>query len=868
MEQGTAREGAPVAVLFTDVEGSTARWEAEPDAMARALADHDRILHGAFAEAGGEVVKSTGDGALVVFAAPIAAVRAAQTAQARLDAHRWPTSAPLRVRMGVHVGTVERRGGDVFGPTVNLAARVADAGNGGQVVLSAAARGAAGELDVLDCGAFRLSGVAEPQALHLVVDGDGAETTPLRALRADRTNLPADLDEFVGRQEEHAGLARLVAAARLTTVCGPGGAGKTRLAARVAGHQATRFPDGVWLVDLVGVANRTELVQAVAEAVGARTTAGRPFEDQVLDHLHDHRCLLLFDGCEHRYDETAALVEQLLGECGELHVLATSREVLDVPGERVLRIGGLPVGGAAAAGADTGPGNGAVDLFLTRARAAQPDLAVDDEGRAVAARVCAAVDGLPLGVELAAAQLRSLALAELPGHLAEVGARLGSSRRRRRGSRHASLAAVVSASWALVDAEDQPVLDRLGVFAGAFSADDAAQLAAVPRPACLDLLGALVDKSLLVRVDRGGPSRFRMLDTIRQWARDRLVDQGEWDRARRDHLHWALTAIDALEQAMRTERQDAAIAEVAAVHDDLRAARAFAIEQGDVHAALRISASAPIDPEAERDALLRDLLDRAGAVEPDLRARTLYTSASAAMERGDWANLVRFSGEAAALFTEVDDESQAAYARMMHAFGRWGAGGDEEVGDELRRLLDGFVAAGDRFGEAYLRWAYSQWLVERWEASLSQLDDALAAVTIFEQAGSTFGRAHAAEGVAYVTGALGRTDEAAVWAIEALDAFAESGHAGCAAHALDAVAITATHRGDPAGAAELVGAADALRARVGSALRPWELEHRARCTRHLVDALDPTDLHAALDRGRTLDLDAAVARARELAEPR
>lgn len=861
------QRGAPVAVLFTDIEGSTARWESEPAAMGQALADHDRILHHAFAEAGGEVVKSTGDGALVVFEAPGSAVAAAREAQARLDAHRWPTSSPLRVRMGVHVGTVERRDGDVFGPTVNLAARVADAGNGGQIVLSEPTRALVGGVEAVECGAFRLSGVADPQPLHLVVDGHGAEATPLRALPADRTNLPADLDEFVGRRDEQAALAGLVAEARLTTVCGPGGAGKTRLATRVAGHLAGRFPDGVWFVDLVGVGNRTELVQALASAVGARTTAGRPFEDQVLDHLRDQRSILVLDGCEHRYEETAELVEQLLGECPRLQLLATSREVLDVPGERVLRVGGLPVepDGAAPGNAD-GAGEGATDLFLARARAAQPDLALDDDGRAIAARVCAAVDGLPLGIELAAAQLRSLSLAELPGHLAEVGARLGSSRRRRRGSRHASLAAVVSASWALVDAEDRPVLDRIGVFAGAFSAESAAEVCGLARADCVDVLGALVDKSLLVRVDREGQSRFRMLDTIRQWARDRLADQGDWDRARADHLRWALARIDDLERAMRTERQDTAIAAVAAVHDDLRAARAFALEQGDAHAALRISTSAPIDPEAERDAVLRDLLDRAGAVEPELRARTLYTSASAAMERGDWTNLARFASEAAALFGEVDDEAQAAYARMMYAFGRWGAG--EEVGEELRELLDGFVATGDRFGEAYLRWAYSQWLVERFEASLTLFDDAVAAVGLFEEAGSAFGRAHAAEGVAYVAVALGRLDEASAWAIDALDAFVESAHPGCAAHALDAVAVAATRRGEPTAAAELVGAADALRARVGSALRPWELEHRARCTRELAESLSADGLQSALERGRALDLDAAVARARTLAERR
>lgn len=861
------RQGAPVAVLFTDIEGSTARWESEPAAMGQALADHDRILHGAFAEAGGEVVKSTGDGALVVFDGPGAAVAAASEAQARLDAHAWPTSTPLRVRMGVHVGVVEHRDGDVFGPTVNLAARVADAGNGGQIVLSEPTRTLVAGVEAVDCGAFRLSGVAEPQPLHLVVDGRGAEATPLRALPADRTNLPADLDEFVGRQDEQAALAGLVTEARLATVCGPGGAGKTRLATRVASRLAGRFPDGVWFVDLVGVGNRTELVQALASAVGARTTAGRSFEAQVLDHLRDQRSILLLDGCEHRYEEAATLVEQLLGECPHVHVLATTREVLDVPGERVLRVAGLPV--TPPTGLDEeDPADTASALFVARARAAQPALVLGPDEREAMARVCAAVDGLPLGIELAAAQLRSLTLAELPGHLAEVGARLGSSRRRRRGSRHASLAAVVSASWALVDAEDRPVLDRIGVFASAFSAESAAEVCGLSRAECVDVLGALVDKSLLVRVDREGQSRFRMLDTIRQWARDRLADHGEWDAARADHLRWALARIDDLEQAMRTERQDAAIAGVAAVHDDLRAARAFALDQGDAHAALRISASAPIDPEAERDAVLRDLLDRAGPVEPELRARTLYTSASAALERGDWANLVRFSSEAAALFGEVDDEAQAAYAHMMLAFGRWGAGGDEEVGDELRRLLDGFVATGDRFGEAYLRWALSQWLVERFEASLTLFDGAVAAVGLFEEAGSAFGRAHAAEGVAYVAVALGRLDEASAWAIDALDAFVESGHPGCAAHALDAVAVAATRRGEPAAAAELVGAADALRARVGSALRPWELEHRARCTRELAEALSPDGLQTALDRGRALDLDAAVARARALAERR
>lgn len=843
--------------LFTDIEGSTGHWERDWEAMGRAVEAHDALMGAAVDLHDGIVVKSTGDGVFAWFRSVRSAVRAAVAAQQDLEAHPWPTDSPVRVRMGVHTGAAEQRDDDWFGREVSLAARVADAGHGGDVLLSEAAAAVLGD-DVIDLGEHRLSGIARPQRLHAARRGEESGR-PLRALAVERTNLPAELDEFVGREEERVALVRLVSAHRVVTVTGPGGAGKTRLAIRAAGELADRAADGVWFADLVPARSEAEVLHAVAEATGLVASPGRDLRPQLVDHLRNQRCLLVLDNCEQVVDDVADALLWLLSGAPQVRVLATSRVILDITGETVYRIGHLalpPEGGTPeeVLGSDAGA------LFLARAAQARPELDVGPADAELVETVCRQVDRLPLGIELAAAQLRALELRDLPGHIASAGGRLRGGRRRRR-TRHASIDDVVEASYDLLTEEERQVFVGLGVFAGSFSATTVAEVAGLPPSGVTEVLGALVDHSMIDRADSGHGARFRMLETLRSFAWGRLVSGGSAEAAQDRHLEWALGVVGQLEAAMRTPGQDAALAQARPDHDSLRAARAWAQQRGDDLAALRITASAPIDAESERDKLIGALLARVDDVPDELRGRSLYTCAAAALERGAYAEMLGFAEEAGGLFARMGSRTEATYARFLRTIAAWGVGDQPDVGTEMAAVLAGFEALGDPMGQAYAAWILAQWLLDEVPEDPRIVGLGHRAAELFGGVGATFGLAHAREGLAYIHLRDDDRESAAGAALSALAAFRRGGQVGCAAHALDAVGVILVEAGRVAAAAELLGAASALRGSAGAQMRPWERGHHLACMQAIEDRLAPAVRDAALVAGAELSLDAAVARA-------
>jgi predicted ATPase/class 3 adenylate cyclase len=535
--------------LFTDIEGSTALLQrVGGDVYARVLADHHGLIRSALAAHGGEELNTLGDGFFAGFSSPRACVAAALDMQRALGSHGWPGGELVRVRMGVHAGEAEPTAAGLVGLDVHRAARIAAVAHGGQVLVSQAAAALADGFlppgaGLRDLGWHRLKdlGRAE-QIFQLCAPGLQAEFAPLRSLGnpALPNNLPAQLTAFIGRDREIAEVRALVESARLVTLTGAGGAGKTRLGLQVAAELLDGSGDGVWLAELAAVTDDDAVAAAIGGALGIPPQPGRDVLDVLADALGPQDILIVLDNCEHLIGACAKTAEVILLRCPKVHLLATSREPLGIGGEMIYRVPSLSLpavgdAGAAAAGCD------AVVLFAARARAQGVSLALDADTVALVVSVCRRLDGMPLAIELAAARLRSMSLAELAGRL-DQRFRLLTGGSRTALERQQTLRATVGWSYSLLTPAEQVLLGRLSVFAGGF---DLAAAEAVGGSGTIDavevagLLGSLVDKSLVVAEPAGTVLRYRLLETIRLFAAERLADASGEEAAAARAAHCA-----------------------------------------------------------------------------------------------------------------------------------------------------------------------------------------------------------------------------------------------------------------------------------------------------------------------------------------
>jgi predicted ATPase/class 3 adenylate cyclase len=535
------------AFLFTDIEGSTALVQrVDGDVYARVLADHHGLIRAALAGHGGREVDTAGDGSFAVFSSARACVAAAVAMQRTLESHRWPGGAQVRVRMGVHAGEAEWTATGLVGLDVHRAARIAAVAHGGQVLVSAAAAALAGGLPpgvgLRDLGWHRLKDLGRPeQVFQLCAAGLSAEFAPLRSLGnpALRHNLPAQLATFIGRDREIGEVRALVGSARLVTLTGAGGAGKTRLGLQVAAGLLDGSGDGVWLVELAAVTDQDAVPAAVAGALRIPPQPGRAALEVLADALGPQDLLIVLDNCEHLIGGCATTAEAILQRCPRVHLLATSREPLGVDGERIYRVPSLSLpaagSGPAAASCD------AVALLADRVRAQGVSLVLDAETIPTVVSVCRRLDGMPLAIELAAARLRSMSLAELAGRLDQRFGLLTGGRRTAL-ERQQTLRAAVGWSYALLTAAEQLLLGRLSVFAGGFdlaAAEAVGGYGAIDAAQVAGLLGSLVDKSLVVAEPDGPALRYRLLETIRLFAAEHLADAAEPEAAAAAAAHCA-----------------------------------------------------------------------------------------------------------------------------------------------------------------------------------------------------------------------------------------------------------------------------------------------------------------------------------------
>jgi len=515
--------------LFTDLEGSTRLWEDAPERMRPALARHDALARAAVERHGGTVVKMTGDGLHAAFADPVDAVSASVALQLELGDVEAALGVPLRMRCGVHLGADEYRDRDFFGTAVNRAARIMSAAHGGQVLVSQAVaerveRRLAGGVTLRDLGAVRLRDLASPERVFQVLHPRlRADFPALRSLEATPNNLPQQLTSFIGREDVLAQARDMLARTRFVTIVGTGGLGKTRLSLQLAADVLDDFPDGVWFVELAPLRDGALAALAVASVLGVKEEPGKPVVDALKAFVRERRLLLVLDNCEHLLAACADLAQALLQAGTGLKVLATSREALHVRGEASLPIPALDAAHAAR-------------LFVDRASAIAPTFAADAASAPAIAEICRRLDGIPLALELAAARVRVLRVDDIAARLSERFTLL-KSRDSTTLPRQHTLRALIDWSYELLDPDERGLFRRLAVFAGSFAVDAAEAIdsgASAGADDVLDCLARLVEKSLVVHDAASG--RYHLLETVRQYAQERLDGSPDGDGARTRHL--------------------------------------------------------------------------------------------------------------------------------------------------------------------------------------------------------------------------------------------------------------------------------------------------------------------------------------------
>jgi predicted ATPase/class 3 adenylate cyclase len=591
-----------VTFAFTDIEESTRRWERNPSAMKEAVRRHDRLVREAIVRRKGYVFKTVGDAFCAAFSHPGDAVAAMFDAQRALAAEDFSALDGLRVRAAIHTGTADEREGDYFGPAVNRVARLLAIGHGGQILVSGVASTIVQadlplESSLRNLGEHRLKDLSAPEEVfQLAAPGLISDFPPLRSLNTRTTNLPLQLTSFVGRETEIAEIASLAREHRLVTLIGSGGVGKTRTALQVAADLHDDLGDGVWLVELASLSSGDNLPSTIAQALGITLAAGSPLE-QLIDVLNTKRLLLIFDNCEHLVEPSARVATAILSSCPTVKVIATSRQALEIGGERSYRLPPLAVPTEEDAkhlrAIDALP-VAAVALFIERAAAVESRCMLTDENASSIADICRRLDGIPLAIELAASKMAILGVKQISEMLNER-FRLLSQTRTDRLARQQTLRAMIDWSFDLLDEEERAVFRRLSIFAGGWTLHSATAVCAdenIDQWRVFELLTALVTKSIVVAEPRDDERRYGMLNSIQEYGRERLAAADEVDQAAAKHTRYYARLLlelgDLVDSLEDVQWQHALVPEI----DNIRAALDWAVfRRNDVESGLKLLAA-------------------------------------------------------------------------------------------------------------------------------------------------------------------------------------------------------------------------------------------------------------------------------------
>ena len=813
-----------VTFFLSDIEESTRLvQDIGPDAFGRLLDEHASILRTAISRNGGTEIRTEGDSFFAVFPTPSGGVAAAVEAQGGLAKHPWPSGSAILIRVGLHTGEGRRGGDDYVGIDVHRAARIAAAAHGGQVLLSDATRvlvehALPDAVVVRDLGRHRLKDLDHPEHLHdLVIDGLASEFPPVRSLAGGGSNLPVPRTSFVGRKREQADVDELLATSRLVTLTGPGGTGKTRLALRVAADQIERFDDGVVFVDLSAVTDPGAVLARVASTLGIREEPSRDRVEQLADHLGRRRILLVLDNLE-QVVGAAPAIDRLLGGAPGLTILATSRVPLHLSGEQEYAIQPLRLPDpASAADVSSLATCESVMLFVQRASSVDPGFRVNAENAAPIAEIARRVDGLPLAIELAAGRLKVFGPQALL-HRLERRLPMLTGGPTDAPERHRTVRAAIEWSHDLLDAEGRRLFARLAAFRGGFGLDAAEAVcdAGLGVPV-IDALSSLVDASLVRRErDREGEARFGMLETIDEYATERLAASHEEPEIRQRHADHVLDLALEAEPYLLGEDRNRWVRRLDEEHDNIRAALDWAAAGGDVETALRTASALwrfwqDRGDLAEGRASLERLLALPGAETRSVaRVRALGALGGLAYWQGDYERIVRPYEEALAIAREIGDRGLISRALLDQSFVPMMTAGDF---DRSRLLLEEALAEVPD-DQPVLR----AQILATLGYLLSNAGDPVAAIPVLEDAIATHRElglpARTAEhliGAAALRFSTGDVSAGVDRLVEAISILSGLGGRMALAMAVFARAIVASRTGDRVLVARLIGAASRIR---------------------------------------------------------
>lgn len=845
-----------VTFLFSDIEGSTRLLGQLDERYPPLLETHQRLLRGAFEAGEGREVSTEGDSMFFVFPSAPQAVAAAVEAQRALRTHDWPEDGVIRVRIGLHTGEGILGGDNYVGIDLHLAARIMAAGHGGQVLMSDATRGVVEQslpdgMTLRDLGKQRLKDLADPvQLFQVVADGLEADFPPPRTLERT-TNLPPQLTSFVGRRQQIEEIKERLAGTRLLTLTGPGGTGKTRLSIQVASEVLDDLEDGAFFVALAPITDPVLVVPSIAKALGLREEAHRTTIETVSDYLEEKHLLLVLDNFE-QVLEAAPRVGELLTAAEGLKVLATSREALQLHGEKEYLVPplGLP-------DVEHLPPLEAlsqyesVALFIDRAAAVKPGFTVTNENAPAIAEICARLDGLPLAIELAAARVKVLTPQAI---LKRLGSRLTllAGGARDLPTRQQTLRDAIDWSYDLLEEQERTFFARLSVFVGGFTLDSAEAVCHSDGDLALDTLegvASLTNKSLLRQMDTGAAeSRFFMLETLREYASERLAEAPDAGEIARRHAGFFLSLAEQAEPELLGPQQAGWLDTLEQEHDNLRAAIAWAAAHEEVETALLLSGALwrfwQIRGHLrEAAARLHEVLALPLAAEhPEAKAKALEAAGGIFYWMADWENTQRYYSECLELRKQLGDRKGLAEALYNLSFIYSIPSPPQRDLERGRKLLEEAVQLyreiGDERGEGKVLWAISSIheVSNDWQLSS---DSAGKALELFRKVDDRFSAGWALHSIGLAAVGLGDLERAQSALAEALELFTAAGDLTGIALVLNDVSILEFVRGQWERSVRLLGAALQAERESGLGLvssygeyLPWTVELRSSGVEH------------------------------------
>ena len=913
---GTLPTGT-VTFLFTDIEGSTKLWEKYPEAMKSALAKHDVILKNAVESNNGHIIKNTGDGIHAVFSTALDSVKAALYAQREIKTSEFlkNSEVAILVRMGIHTGEAELRDGDYYGGTLNRAARIMSIGHGGQILISETTLQVAREhfpeeVSSLDLGMHFLKGLNRPEHIYQL-NGSGLqqEFPPLRSLTHATNNLPAQLTSFIGRERELAEAKSRLEDARLLTLIGPGGTGKTRLSIQLGRQLLSTFKDGVWLVEFAPISDPSLVMQTIASALDVREVPGTPLKVLVHEFLREKHLLIILDNCEHLVEASAKLADEILHIAPSIKIIASSREALGINGETVYRVPSLSLPNQDEVTKDAAMDFESVQLFVERASAANPKFHLTDENASSVAQICFRLDGIPLAIELSASRITAFSPEQIAKRLDDRFKLLtGGSRTAL--PRQQTLRALIDWSYDLLSEDERALLRRLSVFAGGWTFEAAETICS--NVDVFEYLPQLINKSLVVMNDKGDEPRYYLLETIRQYARDKLLDAGEGEGTRNRHLDYYLDLAETADEYMLTSMANKWANQLEIELDNIRTAIEWGMSN-DIESALRVAGALVYfwltkSHELEGLRLLADALARSERLREQQenlsnqqirnRAKALSAIAIVSYSQGQHTEVNTSAKEAVALWRQIGEKRYLAvmlsYLAMSNIYLGNGAEAltvkDEalalarESNDKLylaatlgitvqvAAVVQGDFKTARAYSEeaiAILRENGNPWFVGislfgmgMMEIQQGNFEEArskfLSAKTYMLDVGDKHRINMINSELAHIERYEGHYQQAGVLYKETLREWQRIGHRAAIAHQLESIAFIAKALEQAERSAQLLGAAEALREEIGTDMTPQEREQYNKDVADLKANMDEKEFTSLWADGRSMTMEQAV----------